>query len=236
MTNSSQEHAIGIPFRSVGGKSSLHEPIVAYARTTQYGTSQLKQSNDQISTKFAEGAESIIGLVNRFKRKADNLAQGIRDHVSLGPGVSETVKAKLKLGTRILQAGGIERVFKKSFSIGEGEKLVKAFQCHLSTTVGPIPGLLFISTEKIAFLSDRSLVIRSPRGNIVRTPYKVLIPLRRIKGVNPSENADKPNQKYIHIATIDNFEFWFMGFVSYQRSFKNLQRAIFSKSQISFLQ
>ncbi|KAL0918420.1 hypothetical protein M5K25_010427 [Dendrobium thyrsiflorum] len=220
MMNSSQEHAIGIPFRSVGGKPSLHEPIVAYSRTTQYGTSQLKQ----------KGAESIIGLVNRFKRKADNLAQGIRDHVSLGPGVSETVKAKLKLGTRILQAGGIERVFKKSFSIGEGERLVKAFQCHLSTTVGPIPGLLFISTEKIAFLSDRSLVIRSPRGNIV------LIPLRRIKGVNPSENANKPNQKYIHIATIDNFEFWFMGFVSYQRSFKNLQRAIFSKSQISFLQ
>lgn len=192
----------------------------------------------------------------------------------MGPGVSETVKAKLKLGTRILQAGGIERVFKKSFSIGEEERLVKAFQCHLSTTVGPIPGLLFISTEKIAFLSDRSLVIRSQRGNIARIPYKVisflqniycklkrfnrqsthevntsacfywllcdilqvLIPLRRIKGVNPGESADKPSQKYILIATIDNFEFWFMGFVSYQRSFKNLQQAIILKSQVSFLQ
>lgn len=31
-------------------------------------------------TKFAEVAKSFIGLMNKFRRKADNLAQGIRDH------------------------------------------------------------------------------------------------------------------------------------------------------------
>ncbi|XP_020677878.1 GEM-like protein 7 isoform X1 [Dendrobium catenatum] len=223
MKNQSQGSVIGFPIRSVTGKPSINEPIVAYS-PIQYGTSHLKQKR----------LESIIDLMNKFRRKADNLAQGIRDHVSLGPGVSETVKGKLKLGTRILQAGGIERVFRKSFAVVEGEKLVKAFQCHLSTTAGPIPGLLFISTEKIAFLSDRSLVFRSPKGNVARIPYKVLIPLRRIKGVNPSENSNKPNHKYIQIETTDDFEFWFMGFVCYQRSFKILKLAT-SESQMGIL-
>lgn len=215
---------IGIPVTSATGEPSVHEPIVAYGRSAQFGESHLKQ----------KGLELIIHLINKFRRKADNLAKGIRDHVSLGPGVTQTVKGKLKLGTRILQAGGIERVFKKSFSIVEDERLEKAFQCHLSTTAGPIPGLLFISTEKIAFLSERSLIIRSPKGNVTRIPYKVLIPLRRIKGVNPSENSNKPNQKYIQIETTDEFEFWFMGFVRYQRSFENLQQAI-SESQMNFM-
>ncbi|KAK8944717.1 putative GEM-like protein 8 [Platanthera zijinensis] len=227
---------IGIPVTSATGKPSVHEPIVAYGRSAQFGESHLKQTSPFFfHSKIAEGLELIIQLINKFRRKADNLAKGIRDHVSLGPGVTETVKGKLKLGTRILQAGGIERVFKKSFSIVEDERLEKAFQCHLSTTAGPIPGLLFISTEKIAFLSERSLIIRSSKGNVTRIPYKVLIPLRRIKCVNPSENSSKPNQKYIQIETTDNFEFWFMGFVRYQRSFENLQQAI-SESQMSFMQ
>lgn len=223
--NKNQRPVIGIPVRSVTGKPSVQEPIVPYSRSAQFGTSHLKPKR----------LGPIIDLMNKFRRKADNLAKGIRDHVSLGPGVSETVKGKLKLGTRILQAGGIESVFKKSFTIVEEEKLVKAFQCHLSTTAGPIPGLLFISTEKIAFLSERSLIFRSPKGNITRIPYKVLIPLRRIKGVNPSENSSNPNHKYIQIETIDDFEFWFMGFVCYQRSFKNLQQAV-SESQMNFMQ
>ncbi|RRT53635.1 hypothetical protein BHE74_00048705 [Ensete ventricosum] len=95
--------------------------------------------------------------------------------VSLGPKISETVKGKLSLGAKILQAGGVERVFRQNFSVEKGEKLSKAFQCYLSTTAGPIAGLLFISTDKIAFRSDRSLRITSPKGNLARVPYKVLL-------------------------------------------------------------
>ena len=136
------------------------------------------------------------------------------------------------MGARILQAGGIERVFRRYFSVGKREKLLKACLCYLSTTSGPIAGLLFISNEKIAFRSDRSLTVTSPKGDLIRVPYKVSIPLRRIKRVSPSENVNKPNQKYIQIVTVDDFEFWFMGFVSYQRSFKYLQQVI-SESEMS---
>ncbi|OEL30573.1 putative GEM-like protein 8 [Dichanthelium oligosanthes] len=165
----------------------------------------------------------VIHWVNKLGRRA----QSFRDHVTLGPKLSETVKGKLSLGARILQAGGVERAFRHAFSAEKGERLVKALQCYLYTTGGPIAGMLFVSTRRIAFRSDRSLAVTSPAGDVVaRVPYKVVVPLRRIKRVRPSENADKPEQKYIQVATVDGFEFWFMGFVSYQRCCKYMLQVI----------
>ncbi|RWW06510.1 hypothetical protein BHE74_00047039 [Ensete ventricosum] len=172
----------------------------------------------------------------------EELIFDILNEVSLGPKVSETMKGKLSMGARILQAGGVERVFRQAFSVGEGERLLKAFQCYLSTTAGPIPGMLFISNEKIAFRSDRSLKLSSPKGGLVRVPYKVnlkaqsclhvcfpskvLVPLRRIKEAIPSQNMSKPNQKYIQLVTEDDFEFWFMGLVNCDATYRYLRQAI----------
>ncbi|CAM0903709.1 unnamed protein product [Alopecurus aequalis] len=151
--------------------------------------------------------------------------------VTLGPKISETVKGKLSLGAKILQAGGIERVFRKAFPAEKGERLVKALQCYLYTTGGPIAGMLFVSTKKVAFRSDRPVTVTSPKGDVARVSYKVVVPLKRIGKVRPSENVDKPDEKYIHVATVDGFEFWFMGFVSYQRSCKYMQQVICSELQ-----
>ncbi|XP_039135463.1 putative GEM-like protein 8 [Dioscorea cayenensis subsp. rotundata] len=205
-------HAIGIPVNSVANEESA----CVVPRTDSYLSTQFKRNT----------LNSVINHIIKLSKRADSYAQGIRDHVSLGPKISETVKGKLRLGTRILQARGLERVFRKSFNVGEDEKLIKAFQCHLSTSAGPIAGLLYISTEKIAFHSDMSFRFTSSKGNTLKSYYKVLIPLGRIKRANPSENGSRPNQKYIQIVTEDEFEFWFMGFLSYQRSFKYLQHAI----------
>lgn len=91
----------------------------------------------------------------------------------LGSKISETVKGKLSLGARILQVGGLRKIFKQLFNVGDGEKLLKAVHCYLSTTAGPIAGLLFISTDKIAFCSDRSIKVSSPSGELIRFHYKV---------------------------------------------------------------
>ena len=177
--------------------------------------------------------------------------------VRLGPKITETVKGKLSLGARILKVGGVKKVFKRLFNVREGEKLLKASQCYLSTTAGPIAGLLFISTDKIAFCSDRSIKISYPTGEVIRIHYKVtskrlfiiymcllllsflltnivsnihllqvMIPLSKIKRVNQSANVKKPSQKYMEIVTVDNFDFWFMGFLNYQKAFNYLQEAI----------
>lgn len=93
--------------------------------------------------------------------------------MKLGPKLSETVKGKISLGARVIREGGRENIFRQVFGMGEGEQMLKASQCYLSTTAGPIAGLLFVSTEKVAFCSERSITIPSPDGHLFTTPYKV---------------------------------------------------------------
>nr|XP_043630786.1 GEM-like protein 7 [Erigeron canadensis] len=159
-------------------------------------------------------------------KTSNSFASRVRDHVTMGPKLSETVKGKLRLGAKIIRKGGRENIFKEVFGENDEEKLLKASQCYLSTTAGPIAGVLFISTQKVAFCSDRSITLRSPNGDLIRKPYKVLIPISKIKEANESENVDNTAQKYIEIVTDDNFEFWFMGFVRYEKAFRNLRKAL----------
>ena len=55
---------------------------------------------------------------------------------------------------------------------------------------------------------------------------QVAIPVSKIKRVDQSQNAKKPSQKYIEMVTVDNFDFWFMGFLNYKKAFKYLQQAV----------
>ncbi|KAL5543062.1 hypothetical protein UlMin_010772 [Ulmus minor] len=125
--------------------------------------------------------------------------------VKLGPKMTENVKGKLSLVAKILQFGGVEKIFEKLFT-------------------GPLVGLLFISTLEIAFYSQKSIKVSSPNGELIRVRYKVVIPVNKVKCANQSENVKKPSQKYIEIVTVDNFDFWFMGFTNYKKAFKSLQQ------------
>jgi translation elongation factor P/translation initiation factor 5A len=55
---------------------------------------------------------------------------------------------------------------------------------------------------------------------------QVLIPVEKIKEVNESMNVNKLEQKYIEVVTKDDSEFWFMGFLRYEKAIKNLNLAI----------
>ncbi|KAL5721323.1 hypothetical protein ACHQM5_004981 [Ranunculus cassubicifolius] len=140
--------------------------------------------------------------------------------------IYETLKKNLRIGARITQGVGVNKIFRQMFGVTAEEKLLKVSRCNLSTTAGAIAGLLFISTEKIAFCSKRSLRFTSPSGEVIRTPYKVIIPLGKIKRATESENVTKPTQKYLEIFTVDSFDFWFMGFVDFQNTFKYVKQAI----------
>ncbi|WOK98893.1 helicase-like transcription factor CHR28 [Canna indica] len=213
MENLNQDHVIGFPVSSVAHAA---EDLPGNPSSYSCSSSHRKHRKD---------------LIAEWMNKLGEKAEGIREHVALGSNISDTMKGKLSMGARILQAGGVERVFRRAFAVGEGEKLLKAFQCYLSTTAGPVSGMLFISNEKVAFRSNRSLKLTSAKGCLVKVPYKVLIPLRKINGAIQSENKSKPSEKYIQVVTEDDFEFWFMGFVSCERSFKYLQQAISAASQ-----
>ncbi|KAL6346340.1 hypothetical protein AAG906_033136 [Vitis piasezkii] len=204
-------------------KNQLQEHIIGIPVSCQYDKpSPLNGSGAIIPKKM----NSMNYRMNNNRKKADNFVDGVREHVKLGLKFSETVKGKLSLGARILQIGGVKRVFRQNFGVREGEKLLKVSQCYLLTTAGPIAGLLFISTQRVAFCSERSIKFSSPNGELVRIHYKVSIPLRKIKRANQSENVKKPSQKYMEIVTVDNFDFWFMGFLNYQKAFSYLRQAI----------
>jgi hypothetical protein len=172
--------------------------------------------------------DAFIESLNRWSRNADGLVEHFWAHMKLGGSMSETVWGKLSLGTKIVAQGGVEKMFKLSFSVGPTEKLLKTSACYLSTSRGPVAGLLFISTEKVAFCSDRPLSFTSSQGGNACSYYRVAIPLGRVRSVNACENVNKPSEKYIQIQTVDNHEFWFMGFVNYQKAFKHLQRTVTS--------
>ena len=93
--------------------------------------------------------------------------------VKMGPNLSEILKGKLSLGARIIQEGGRRNIFNSVFWMQEKELLLKASQCYLYTTAGPIAGILFVSTAKVAFYSERPITFSSVTGELVRAPYKV---------------------------------------------------------------
>uniref|UniRef100_A0A3Q7IRJ4 GRAM domain-containing protein n=1 Tax=Solanum lycopersicum TaxID=4081 RepID=A0A3Q7IRJ4_SOLLC len=164
--------------------------------------------------------KTVSSKMNKLGERMDCLAQGIREHV----------KGKLSLGAKILQLGGLEKIFRQKFSVRDDEKLLNVCQCYLSTTAGPIAGLLFISTDKIAFCSERSIKFLSPTGKLLRMYYKVSIPISKTMKAKESENREKPSQKYIQVITEDDFEFWFMGFLNHQKTLRYLHHAISSTS------
>ncbi|KAF0930182.1 hypothetical protein E2562_030839 [Oryza meyeriana var. granulata] len=157
MEGFSQEHVIGIPLSSFA-----------------YADEKIQAKTSRSALVHKKGKKnSIIYRMSKLSQKTDSYVQGFKEHITLGPKISDTLKGKLSLGAKVLQAGSLDKVFRQYFQVDKDEKLLKAFQCYLSTTAGPIAGMLFISTEKIAFHSNRPLDLTSPKGGITRVPYKV---------------------------------------------------------------
>lgn len=55
---------------------------------------------------------------------------------------------------------------------------------------------------------------------------QVVIPLHQLKAVNPSTSIVNPAEKYIQVISVDNHEFWFMGFLNYEGAVTSLQEAL----------
>lgn len=54
----------------------------------------------------------------------------------------------------------------------------------------------------------------------------MVLPVDQLKAVNPSISKINPAEKYIQVISVDNHEFWFMGFVNYDNAVKSLQGAL----------
>jgi hypothetical protein len=81
---------------------------------------------------------------------------------------------RIAQGTKVLAEGGHDRIFRQAFSAPPDEQLRKSYACYLSTAAGPVMGVLYLSTARVAFCSDSPLSYEASGGDRTEwTHYKV---------------------------------------------------------------
>ncbi|KAL1327487.1 hypothetical protein AAHE18_13G306200 [Arachis hypogaea] len=172
--------------------------------------------------------------VGEATRRAESLAGNTWQHLKTSPSFAEAAMGRIAQGTKVLAEGGYEKIFLHTFETVPEERLLNSFACYLSTSAGPIMGVLYISTVKIAYASDNPISYQSDDNRTEWSYYKVAIPLYELKAVNPSSNTANPAEKYIQVISVDNHEFWFMGFLNYEGAVECLQEAFLSAKSLRF--
>ncbi|KAE9587119.1 putative GRAM domain, PH domain-containing protein [Lupinus albus] len=158
-------------------------------------------------------------------KKAEDLAGNMWQHLKTGPSFADAAVGRIAQSTKVLAEGGYEKIFRQTFETVPEEQLLKTFACYLSTSAGPVMGVLYLSTTKLAFCSDNPLSY-TVSEQTQWSYYKVVIPLHQLSAVNPSTSKTNPSEKYIQIISVDNHEFWFLGFVHYDTAVKSIQGAL----------
>lgn len=90
------------------------------------------------------------------------------------PSFTEAAVGRIARGTKILAEGGYENIFHQTFDTVPGEQVLNAYACYVSTSIGPVVGILYISTVKIAYCSDNPLPSQD-YGDTEWSYYKVLM-------------------------------------------------------------
>ncbi|XP_010538166.1 PREDICTED: GEM-like protein 1 [Tarenaya hassleriana] len=209
--------------------SSGTAPISGYAATTMPPESNPYVSPSPVPKNKLDSVKDVLGKWGKMAadatKKAEDLAGNVWQHLKTGPSVADAAVSRIAQGTKILTEGGYEKVFKQTFECADDERLLKTYASYLSTSAGPVMGILYLSTHKIGFCSDNPLSYKV--GDQTQwSYYKVIIPVNQLKAVNPSTSRVNPSEKYIQIISVDNHEFWFLGLVNYESALKNLQGAL----------
>lgn len=87
---------------------------------------------------------------------------------------------RIARGTKVLAEGGYENIFLQTFETIPGEQVLKAYACYISTSVGPVMGILYISTAKIAYCSDNPISYYQDDEETEWSYYKVRMPYPRM--------------------------------------------------------
>ncbi|MED6127987.1 hypothetical protein PIB30_093328 [Stylosanthes scabra] len=195
--------------------------------------SRSSSSSFNVSDKV-ETVRNVLGRwrrkVGEASRKAETLAGNTWQHLKTSPSFTEAAMGRIAQGTKVLAEGGYEKIFLRTFDTVPGEQLQNSFACYLSTSAGPVMGVLYISTAKLAYCSDNPLSYKSD-NQTEWSYYKVVIPLHQLKAVNPSASRVNPSEKYIQVISADNHEFWYMGFLNYEGAIECLQN-LFEASRL----
>ena len=81
--------------------------------------------------------------------------------VKTNPSFAEAAMGRIAQGTKVLAEGGYEKIFLRTFETVPEEQLQNSYACYLSTSAGPVMGVLYVSTAKLAYCSDNPLSYKS---------------------------------------------------------------------------
>ncbi|KAK2666046.1 hypothetical protein Ddye_004620 [Dipteronia dyeriana] len=190
-----------------------HQPYIQYTPTE-------KPSNSPM--------ESILNVFNSWSNKAESMANNVWHNLKTSSSVPGAAWGKMNLTAKAISGGGFESLYKQTFATYPNENLKKTFACYLSTSTGPVAGTLYLSNLHVAFCSDRPLSFTVPSGQNTWSYYKVMVPLAMVATVNPVNMRENPSEKYIQIVTVDGHDFWFMGFVNFDKASLNLSQSVSS--------
>ncbi|XP_031498093.1 GEM-like protein 1 [Nymphaea colorata] len=206
------------PPMSSGGSGYPPPSGNPYVQTSPVPNSTAKSTMDTIA-----GVLNKLGKkIDKGARKAEGYAGNVWQHLKTSSNPADAAMGRIAQGTKALIEGGQDKIFHHTFETLPGEKLQKTFVCYLSTSSGPVIGTLFLSTSRLAFCSDNPLCYSPQPGQQSWSYYKVIVLHERLATVTPSSNRLNPTEKYIQITTRDGHEFWFMGFVSYDKALHSL--------------
>ena len=94
--------------------------------------------------------------------------------VRMAPSIAEAAVGRIAQGTKVLAEGGHDKIFRQAFSAPPDEQLRKSYACYLSTAAGPVMGVLYLSTARVAFCSDSPLSYEASGGDRTEwSHYKV---------------------------------------------------------------
>ncbi|OMO56222.1 FH interacting protein 1 [Corchorus capsularis] len=218
---------------SSGSRKSVHwspelvseSPAVDHSATM----SSPNGSNPYVAHEKMDIVKDVLGRwgrkVGEATRKAEDLAGNTWQHLKTSPSFAEAAMGRIAQGTKVLAEGGYERIFRQTFETVPEEQLQNSFACYLSTSAGPVMGVLYVSTAKLAYCSDSPLSYKNG-SQTEWSYYKVVIPLHQLKAVNPSKSRVNPSEKYIQVTSVDSHEFWFMGFLNYDGAVQTLQEVL----------
>ncbi|CAL0327351.1 unnamed protein product [Lupinus luteus] len=201
---------------------SVHDATTLPTESNPYITpAPAKNTLDSVKEAFGRWGKKAAEAT----KKAEDLAGNMWQHLKTGPSFADAAVGRIAQSTKVLAEGGYEKIFRHTFETVPEEQLLNTFACYLSTSAGPVMGVLYLSTTKLAFCSDNPLSYAA--GEQTQwSYYKVVIPLHHLSAVNPSTSKSNPSEKYIQIISVDNHEFWFMGFVHYDNAVKSIQEAL----------
>lgn len=210
-----------------GGATTMPSESNPYVTPAPVPASTTKKTIDSVKDVLEKWGKAAADAT----KKGQDYAGEVWQHLKTGPSITDAAVGRIAQGTKALTEGGYEKIFATTFETVPDEKLLKYYACYLSTSAGPVMGMLYMSTAKLAFSSDNPLSYKV--GEETQwSYYKVVIPLHQLKAVNASKSKANPAEKYIQIISVDNHEFWFMGFVNYDSAVKNLQGALQSHYQV----